>query len=244
MIWFAWKRRWKALWATIGGILAIGWGLPALVLGPGRATALTREYFEIRTSVYTSAAWHDLPGHSIKSFLYRVFGEVHYLTGRGEKRIDLDVSVFELPPGVLQPLVLILSFGVVAFVLWRAGPRVRAWRTPGAAIEGGMFLSALLLLSPEARAPHFLYDSLLAIAVAAALVRAWQRLGRPRPGWFKTALALGVVFAILHNTDSSSLLGRTGAAWCSAYCTMGWATLALIVSAAILLPRDEAAEGG
>ncbi len=239
IIWFAWKRRWKALGATVAGIAAIGWGLPALVLGPSRATSLTVQYFEIRTHHYASAASTDLPGHSIKSFFYRVFGDVHYQTGRGNKHFDLDVALFELPPGVLQPLVLVLSFGVVALVLWRCRVRLRAWRMPGAALEGGLFLAALLLLSPEARAPHFLYAMMLGIAVTTALVRACRRHTVQHPSWLKASLALALLFAVLQNTDSSSLLGRPGAAWCSAFCTLGWGTLALMGAGAILLPRDE-----
>ena len=235
--WLVWKRAWRALAAMVVGVLLLFWALPAAVLGPGAATALTQEWIDVRSHHYTAARAPDLPGHSIKSFVYRVFGETPWITGRGANRVELDVSVVHLPPEVLRWGTWALGLGVLVVVLRACGRRLRDGGPHGAAIEHGLVLAALLLVSPEARTPHFLYALLLAFGVVAALVRAHRDASFPR-GRLRAALTLTVVWALLQNLDSTKLgtLGHHS----DALCAMGWGTAALMGAGALLLPRGGA----
>ena len=237
VIWLAWKRRWKAVGAMIATIAAFGWGLPALVLGPGRATHLTLEYFDVRTKYYTESASPDLPGHSIKSFVYRVFGETPYMTsaGTGGRKIEYDISLVHLPPQFLFWSVIALALLVVVVVLRRCPPPVRTPPDPRAALEAGAFMVVLLLISPEARAPHFLYLTLPAIALTYGLVDARRRMERPET-WWKICVAASVTAAFLVNTDSTTFVKDLAFRF-SAWCALGWASLIVLIVLLTLLSR-------
>ncbi len=234
--WLVWKRAWRALGATLLGIMALFWALPAAVLGPGRATELIAEWVAVRSHHYTSAVSPDLPGHSIKSFLYRVFGETPWMTGHGDRTVELDVSVTHLPPETLKWGTLLVSAVVLVVVLRACGRRQRDSAQQGAALEHGLILATLLLVSPEARTPHFLYALLLAFAVVAGLVRARADSAFPRAR-LRAAFALTIVWALLQNLDSSKL-GAFGH-HANAFCAMGWGTAALMVAGVLLLPRAQ-----
>lgn len=233
VLWFALKRRYKAAAAAVVVFLAIAWVLPAAVLGPARTNALHDAYREARAHVYTDDAPDDLPGHSIKSFVYRLLGPTRYRTGSRTTRVDLHVGVARASPGTLLAVsvgVVVLLLGVVVWAAWgplRAGDDVRG--PP----EAGIFFCWLLLASPEARAPHFLYLAVPVMALSSLLRRAWSE------GWAgrRTATALAVAGAFLVLVEGQSLVGRQVANWFAAYCCLGWATLAFF-AALLLLLRD------
>ncbi len=241
--WLLWKRCWRAAATCVVGIVVLAAGLPALVFGPRAALELHRTYVDVRAHHFTSSTSPDLPGHSIKSFLYRVFGTTHYKTGAGPKAVDIDVSLVHLPPPLLQWGTLALAALVLAWVLRRSGRALRPASDPGSALEHGLALAWLLLASPEARAPHFLYETLLACAAVALLVRAW-RTPAPRPRALVVATVCAVLWAVLHNLDTSKL-GRFGNT-ASALCALGWGTAALmtaaVLAARVLATRDAPAD--
>jgi hypothetical protein len=230
-LFFLLKRRFVAAAATVVVFAGVAWGLPAAVLGPSRTNALHDEYRAARAHVYTETAPKDLPGHSVKSFVYRVFGGTRYQTGHGAKRIDWDVSVVHADPAVLRFVVngiVLALLAVVACAAWgplRGGDDVRG--PP----EAGLFLCWMLLASPEARSPHFLYLALPLMALTTALVRAWREEWACR----RIATALGVAAALLVNTDSESLFGRVPANRLSAYCALGWSTLLVFAGLVVCL---------
>ncbi len=238
LLWFGAKRRWSALLASVAAVLAFGLALPAAVLGVGRSFDLIGAWMDARAHHYTSAAAPDLPGHSIKSFLYRVFGETPYITGSGAKRVVVDVSIAELPPDFLKWATLVLSLGLLLWVLWLTRGRQRAAGDPAGPVEAGMFLAAIPLASPEARAPHFLYLTLAAIALTYRIA-ALRRDGDPR---WRRAVILGVIAGLLLNADSTTLLGRESAARLAALCPLGWAAgLLLVALHGVRTPRGEPA---
>lgn len=229
---------WKGVVAFVVAVAFFFLGLPALVFGPSKAWELYWQHKEIRAKFFTGAAPEDLPGHSIKSFLYRVFGGTHYLTGSGDDRVDLDVSVAKLPPEFLKWTVLALSVVLLAVAVRAIAARrgETPARTPlRTALEAGLFLSTVTLVSPEARAPHYLYLVLPLCALLAGLLAA------RREGWrcatFVTALAVGAT--LLLQTDSESIFGYA-AHWFAAYCALGWANLAVFVALLMLLREERA----
>ncbi len=242
VIWFAWKRRWRAVGALVGGMLLLGWGLPAVVLGPARATELTREYFEVRSHHYTSAKARDLPGHSYKSLAYRLLGETPYVR-KGRHPVKLDVSVARVPDRVLFWGVGVLSLIVLGIALWAGRGHVPAWGHPRGPPEAGAFLATLLLVSPEARGPHFLYLALPAVALTYGLVRA-RVPGGPQPRWWKLSVAASVVAALLLNTNSKRLVGRALSTHFTAYCALGFAATAVFVVLVVLAVRARRGDGG
>lgn len=230
-IWFAWKRRWAALLQWIGVTAVVGVGLPAIFLGGVRSVRLHEAWLDARAHVYAGAAADDLPGHSVKSFVYRVFGGVHYRTGAGAHRIDWDVSVMQAGHATLQVVVLAVCALLLAAVLWRTRGPLRTGGDPRGPPEAGLLVGWLLLASPEARSPHFLYLALPLAALTYGLVRAFRE-GRPLR---HAALVLAIGGALLVNTDSESIHGREIANRLEAFCALGWATLAVMGALGLLL---------
>jgi hypothetical protein len=226
---------WKGFAAFLVAVAFFFLGLPALVFGPSKAWELYWQHKEIRSKFFTGAAPDDLPGHSIKSFLYRVFGGTHYLTGSGDDRVDLDVSVAHLPPPFLKWTVVVLSAGLVVVAICAIRRRVGAVaRTPlRTALEAGLFLSTVTLVSPEARAPHYLYLALPLCALLAGILAA------RRHGWrcAGPVTVLAVVATFLLQTDSESMFGYA-AHWFAAYCALGWANAAVFVALLMLLRAE------
>ncbi len=238
-IWFLWKRRWKAFGALLLGVALIGWALPAIALGPARSHRLFGEWVEARSHHYTSAKSSDLPGHSIKSFTYRVLGDTPYVTGGRRKRRSLDVSLVVLPPGALYWLVMALNIAVLGAVMWWTRGPLRNWHDARGPPEAALFIALLLLISPEARGPHFLYLALPMTAAVYALI-AWGRreraAGGVSVGW-RVAVGAAVLAAILLYTNSKSLFGRDLAMRFVAYCTLGWSTALIMGVLAAALRR-------
>ncbi len=233
---------WKGFAAFVAAVVFFFLGLPALVFGPSKAWELYWQHKEIRAKFFTGAAPEDLPGHSIKSFLYRVFGGTHYLTGSGEDRVDLDVSVAKLPPEFLKWTVIALSVLLVAAAVCAIVARrgESGARTPlRTALETGLVLSTVTLVSPEARAPHYLYLALPLCALLAGIFAA--RRGGWRCARLVTGLAVGATFLL--QTDSESMFGYA-AHWFAAYCALGWANLAVFAALLILLREERARNGG
>lgn len=237
-LWFVVKRRWRALAALAAGAVAFIVVLPVAVLGPSRTNTLMHEYVAARAHVYTEAAPKDLPGHSVKSFVYRVFGGTHYLTGSGAKHIDWDLSVMHADPAVLRWVVLGIVAALLVFVLRAGWGPLRGAGDPRGPPEAGLLFCALLLASPEARAPHFLYLALPLTVLTYSLVRAWHERWRHR----RAATALAIAAAVLLNLDAEKVLGRDAAETLSAYCILGWATLVAGAALVLVLRGCRAAE--
>lgn len=235
--WLAWERRWKALAALLLGVAALGWGLPAAALGPARATALTQEYFEVRAHHYTTAKSDDLPGHSIKSFVFRTLGGTPFVTGSGDKEVRIQVAVARVSPDALYWVVIALNLAVIGTLFAVSRGPLPQWQDPRAPPVAGAALAALLLISPEARDPHFLYLALPATTLVYGLVRA-RDASLSAPPWWKACVALAVVGALLLYTSSSTLLGDRAADRFTAVCAMGWGAAAWF--AALLILRRNA----
>lgn len=230
-LWMLWKRRSVAAAAWIGGLVFFAGVLPALVLGPSRAVSLTQEYREVRSHVYTAARIDDVPGYSIKSFVYRALGDVP-LRGAGETPLELHIGVAHLDPAVLQMLTAALSAVVVLALLAATWGAVRG--PPGRldALEAGAVLTSVVLISPEARGPHFLYLTLGVFALTGALARSWDRRGEV---WWRGCAAALALCAVLMNTSSGRMFGDDLSDLLSAWCAMGFGALLLFV--ALLVAR-------
>lgn len=225
-IWFLWKRRFAAAGMVVLGIAVFAWAVPATVLGPARATALTQEYFDVRAHHYTGAAPSDVPGHSVKSFVYRTLGGVPYQTGPETDHVVRDVSVARLDPVVLKWLVVGLCGVLLWLVLTPAWGPLRAALDPRGPPEAGLFFCWILLASPEARGPHFLYLALPVSALVVGTVHAWRE---QLPG-HRAALALAATGAALLQADSGRIVGDALKETFAAYCGLGIATGAILVA--------------
>ena len=239
VLWFLLKRRWLAAGIAVLGFVVVAWGLPTAVLGMDRTAKLHDEYRAARAHVYTEAAPQDLPGHSVKSFVYRIFGGTRYQTGAGANRVNWDVSLTHADPIVLRVVsyaIVLLLLGVVVCVSW--GPLHCAGSVRGSGRvrgppEAGLFFCWMLLASPEARSPHFLYLVVPLFALIVCLVRAWRERWECR----RRATVLAVLAALLLNTDSRSLIGRYASNVMSAWCALGWSAL-LVFAALVVIARE------
>lgn len=233
-IWFAWKGRWRAAVATVSGFLLLTAAIPTVVLGPAASLDLHTTWLAQRTHVYAGAEPDDVPGHSVKSFVYRVFGGTNYVTGPESRRFDEDIAVTQASPETLRAVVLAVSAALLALVLaasrgpLRRGPDLRG------PTEAGLFVCWMLLASPEARSPHFVYLMLPLAALTYGLVRSWR--GR-LPGR-RAATALAAAGVILLNAESRTLLGDDLSNFLSACCVQGWATLVFLCALLVVLADE------
>ena len=229
-LWFVAKRRWKALAASALTIVVLWAALPALGLGPSRTVELNQAWLDARAHHFTSADAEQMPGYSVKSFVYRVLGTTPYPSRRHE---TVTVGAGVLSPGALSALTLVLDGLLLAVVLWICRGPLREADDPHGALEAAMLLAALPLVSPEARFPHFLFLALPLTALTYAFVRdRGSSLAR------RTALLLGLAGALLVNATSERLLGARLGLLAEVYCVPGWGALLLLAALALLVRED------
>jgi hypothetical protein len=243
VLWFAAKRRWTALLACVGTVALLGVALPAVVLGPSRSTALTNEWLAQRSHYYTEAASPDLPGFSVKSFVYRTLGDVPFVTfdrDTGERK-EVHVGGGALPPDELRLLALALDGIVLAAALWFARGALGGADDPRGPLAASLMFVAMPLVSPEARFPHFAYLALPATALTCAFVRGGLASTRRR-----VAAALSVVGVLAMYATSSKPwillgLGERAALLVEAWCVPGWGALAIGAAVVLVLSDLEPA---
>ena len=223
LIWLAWRRRWTALAWAGATIVLLGVLLPAIVLGPRGSVDCAREWVGARAHVYTSATPRDVPGYSMKSFVFRALGDTPFITNYREVEVRIEEPHASLPPETLRAIVTVSGLALVAAALWLTRRREDA-DTPEAA---SLWLAALLLVSPESRFPHFLVMALPIVALTCALAR-----GREHPRW-RSMLILCAVGAFLLNGTSSTLVGDRIGEIAEFYCAPGWAVV--LFGAALVL---------
>ena len=225
-LWFLWKRSFFACAMVVIGMGVFAWGVPAAVLGPARATALTQEYLDVRAHRYTGAAPADVPGASMKALVYRTLGGVPYQAGPDEDRVVREICLARVPSEVLKWLVVGLAGVLLWVVLMPAWGPLRAGLDPRGPPEAGLFVCWILLASPEARGPHFLYLVLPVSALVAGLVHAW----RDRLPGCRVALVLGAVGVALLQTDSARIVGEELKHELAAWCSLGFGTAAILAA--------------
>ena len=232
-LWFAAKWRWQALAASALTVVVLWAALPALVLGPSRAIELNQAWLDARAHHFTSADAEHLPGYSVKSFVYRVLGTTPYPSRRHE---TVTVGAGVLSPEALSALTLLLDGLLLAAALWICrGPLCEA-DDPRGALEAGLLLTALPLVSPEARFPHFLFLALPLTALTYTLVRD-RGSSRAR----RAALLLTLAGALLVNATSGRLLGARLGLLAEVYCVPGWGALLFFTALALLVSEDRVA---
>lgn len=239
-VWLIAKRRWRALFACIATVVLLGAVLPAVVLGPGRSVDLAGQWLHARTHVYTDAAAADVPGYSVKSFVYRVVGDVPYVTFSNTSGRPLVIGWGLLGPSGLRTLALAIDVALLAWVLWRTRGPLRDERDPRGALEAAAMLALLPLVSPEARLPHFLFLALPLTAITCALVR-----GDIAPRRRSAVIVLSLLAVALLHATWPKLLGERGGLLAEAWCAPGAGALALLaaVLVAIRAPQRDAPPG-
>jgi hypothetical protein len=235
-LWFVWKRRWKALAACAGTVLLVGVILPAAVLGPSRSADITKAWLDARAHVYTEAAAPDAPGYSVKSFVYRVLGDTPYVTFSAHG-VPIVVGRNVLPPGGLRAAYLTIDALLLAAAWWWTRGPLRGGDDARGPPESSILLAAILLVSPEARSPHFLYLALPLTALVFALVRERDRGVR-----WAVAAALCIAAGVALNLTSDKIAGEAGAVLAEIWCAPGWGALAVAAALVLLLRRPQATE--
>ncbi|MEE8468317.1 MAG: glycosyltransferase 87 family protein [Planctomycetota bacterium] len=220
--WLVFRRRWLALTGLLLALGGVGYGLPAAVLGEPLARDLHQQFWEVRSGSYTDAVATDLPGHSLKSFVYRSLGGVPALAHTGGESSAIQVGSERLGPRTLYWLVVFLDLMVLGLLFWRARPGGVAGSPERAMLLNGAAVGSLLLISPEALGPQFLALALPLTALTYALVRLRPRGAR----WWFAGLTL-LLSGLLLQSGSTHLLGPEMASVMVAWCSFGGATLAL-----------------
>jgi len=254
VLWFLWKRRWKAAFWGLGGILVLAYLLPTAVLGPaahhallgqwkGQENSLVTEVDEAPGMKVTGAGEH-VEGQSLKALLYR------HLTPTGFRHLRED-SADALSKGKVRPGILVNGGRAwdpkVVFWLWLAsmflvlsvtvfatnpepGDGDAHRRTP---LEASMVLAAMLLVSPESRNPHF---QMLAPALAALAAGLAAEVSRGGSWWGRAGLA--AAGALLVGISTQGILGRSGADHALARGSIGFGGLLVFLAVAWTLFRE------
>jgi hypothetical protein len=239
ILWFAWRRQWRA--AATGAVVTVIllYALPTALLGPARHHALLGQWVGQQGHLLTGANVEHAgglgSGQSLKALLYRWLTPTPYVhlksdaddASPGARGIAV-LDAVDLP----RATVFALWCATVAAVLIaaaRATAPIRGESEEAAAsrlpLEGGLVLATMLLVSPESRNPHFQTLALGYAALAAALIASrWRERG------VALAAALGMVLVLL---STRGLVGRDGADYLLAWGSIGWG--ALLVFGALLV---------
>lgn len=259
VLWFLWKRRWKAALWGFGGVLLLAYLVPTAVLGPaahhdllgqwkGQENNLVTEVDEAPGMRATGPAEH-VEGQSLKALLYRHLTPTKFFhlrdasaenaaRGVGARGIAVNGgrdwggrNVFKI---WLASIFVVLSLAVIA-----TGP-VEGEDPAGAArrypLEAALVLGALLLVSPESRNPHF---QMLAPALAALAAGLAGETARGGSWWGRAGLA-GAGAALIA-ISTKGILGREGADHALAFGTIGFGGFLVFASLAWTLLRERRA---
>jgi len=227
--WLAFRRRWLALTGLVLVLGGVGYGLPAGVIGEPLARDLHQQFWDARNSTYTDAAQTEVPGHSIKSFVYRSLGGVPFVTEAGDESSTIQVGPERLGASTLFWLVVFLDLAVLGLLFWRARPGSQSGPPERAMLLNAAAVGSLVLIAPEALGPQFLALTFPLAALTYALVRLRPRGAR----WWFTALAL-LLSVLLLQSGSTILLGAEYAALMVAWCSLGGAALAAFTGLLLL----------
>jgi hypothetical protein len=233
-LWFVSKRCWKALAVSAATLVVLWVMLPAFVLGPSRALESNQAWLDARAHHFTSAEAEQLPGYSMKSFVYRVFGTTPYPSRRHE---TVTVGTGALSPQASSVLTLVLNGLLLAAVLWIGRGPLREADDLRGPPEAALLLAAIPLVSPEARFPHFLFLALPLTALTYALVR--DRASSPAR---RAALLLTGLGALLINATSERFLGERLGLLAEVYCVPGWGALLLLAALALIVREGRATD--
>ncbi len=190
VVYFALKRRWRAVGAAMLGLLVWLLLVPALVFGPARNLHLLSEWSEQVVMPFvsgqkvktTNVRWHHT-NQSLEAALQRTltpYGENTY--GGLHPALDLPV----LDEKGASRVALVLKF-LVLVTLALVALKGRS-RPPRVLLEGALFFYGMLFLSPVSWYSHYVV-SLVAFACALELLR--QREWRQQ-----RLLAAGLVAAV------------------------------------------------
>jgi hypothetical protein len=267
VLWFAWKRRWRAAAFGLGAAGALFVLLPVAAAGPSGAARLIRRWAaqddplvtemdeHPGTAVTVSAASVD--GQSVKAVLYRTLARTPYFRLRerpASRSVAMDPGQIEvhgqepLPAMTVYALWLAASFLLLATAVLATGPEVgegaggAADRLP---LEGGLVLAAVPLVWPEARTIHFLLCA-PALAALPALLAAGPRAARPggSPVPSRVLAAAAAAGALLLLLPSDALVGRDLADEMLARGATAAGGFLLFAAAALTLFRLRAASPG
>ncbi len=255
VLWFSWKRRWKAAAWGLGGTALLFYGLPVAVLGPGTAHGLLGHWAAQRDPLVTevderpgtqaSPGAVNLEGQSVGAILGRwctptPFSRVRdrpLVPGPGD---DPWISIHggrALDPATVRGIWLAAAFSLLAVaILATAPPGEEEGEDAGEAarrfpLEGGLVLAAVALLSPESREIHFIALAPLLAALAAGLA---ERRGAASAA---TAVVAGIG-ALLVLLPADLLVGRAFANELLARGAVGLGGLLLFGAGAATLFRE------
>lgn len=264
VIWFAWKRRWKAAAWGLGGILAVVYLLPTVMLGPATHHELLRTWVSQQKHLVTEEP--DVPGISPSDIGTMVEGQsvkalaCRYLTPMPYRHLASKVGEPDETPGSLGIFVngnrnigernagrvwIGVSFVLFLLMLVTTAPRPGEESEERARhrypLEAGLLLLTLLLVSPESRNPHFQMMAVTYAALGATFIG-----GAPR-GATRWIAVVATVLAVLSVAVSSrGILGRVGADQALAHGSIGFGALVLFAVSAWMLAverrRDAADE--
>jgi hypothetical protein len=222
---FALKRRFLAAAAGLVALAALIVG-PALQLGWARNLELLREYVGGRGGMVSEAP-ERMAGESVAALAWRL------LTPMEVKQTThpvVRINVASLPAGAVHTGWLVASAAVLLGVAWLArGPLPRP-AGPALAAEAGALFAAILVISPEARAAHFIALTLAACALCAQAHGASSSSARR---FAIVALAASFVLLVL---PTRGLVGKDLAFLAGVWCASG-------IAAALMLAALVAGKG-
>jgi hypothetical protein len=189
VLWFAWRRRWRAAAWGLGGLVLVSCVLPAAAFGPVAALALTSRWrrmpdplvteMDERAGSMASPGTMACEGQSAGALLARYFSRTPFNRLRdrpleapraGEPLVYVNGGR-EWDGKVLRWAWLAVAFGLLAATILATAPEdPSASPDPGRfPLEAGVVLAVLALLAPESRALHMISLAPLLAALAAGI---------------------------------------------------------------------------
>jgi len=237
LLYFAWKRQWRALaGCAIGGALAVM--LPALVLGPKTNFNMHVAWFNNMIVPYVAEAETEYTHHinqSLPGVFYGLFTDSPGVD-LGDELGFRQTNILAFDKDLASWIVRALLLTVLAMLLWITRRRYTTHHDARWPAEFSLVLLAMLMLSERTWKHHFVVVLLPITVVVIHMIRA-----QPGSGWRKYLLGTLIVFFVLTACMSGELVGwmYKGVAhkFVEAFGSFFWAGVALFIANAMIVRR-------
>lgn len=222
ILFYLWKRKWRALLYSLLFTLVFLFIVPAFTWGFDGNLKLLDGYINRRSKMVESVAKKDSAGESIPAVLNRLFRDIPANTFKERKERQYSINIASLPVKTVNRIVLgvILSVVLVYIIATVKSFGIRDNKNL-LALEAALVFIIMLLISPEARNAHYI-TLILPVGILASSLFIPQVREIMNPLYY-----LMPAFIFIMGT-SSDIIGDAGSSYTSAY---GCASIGAIILA-------------
>lgn len=239
IVYFAWKRAWRTVLASLAALVLWLFLVPGAVLGFGHSIDLVASWHRRMVAPFVAEGQVDTEqvNQSLPALLHRMMTPSMAIKPDDGRPI-LQANVTTVSPSAVNALVAGAWVAVLVGLAWTCRTPEGSRREPRIAHELMLVLFATLILSERSWKHHFV---VFLPSYVLLVVEAWRALARGEQGIARVIVG-AIIFSTLALALTSKdlarpLLGPDGSKWMQVYGAYLWATAALAVAHGLVLAR-------